>query len=171
MAQLGHEQVERRLPPYSLKLVCDGVNGPANIGSLFRLADALGVSELIFANSDPNFNSDRMKRTSRGTDKWIPYRLVDNLKGYLEDQILQGAVLMALEITENSKPLSELRIDDVEKPIVLIIGAENRGISAEVLEFVAPAIFHLPLYGKNSSLNVAQAAAIALYHITQRLDK
>ena len=168
MAQLSHEQVSRSKAPYSLKMVCDGVSGPANIGSLFRLADAFGVQEIVFGNSSPKFDSDRMKRTSRGADQWINYRSVEDLVGFLSAEQGSGSELIALEITQDSAPIRQLKIVDHNRPIVLIIGAENRGVSPEVLQLPGLSVFHLPLYGRNSSINVAQAAAVALYHITEQ---
>ena len=72
--------------------------------------------------------------------------------------------IIALEIASNSKPLKEVVIPENQK-IALLIGSEIDGISDELLK-ISNQIVHINMFGKNSSMNVVQAASIALYEIT-----
>ncbi|WP_375252443.1 TrmH family RNA methyltransferase, partial [Dokdonia donghaensis] len=72
---------------------------------------------------------------------------------------------IALEIDSTSIPIAEVHIANMSK-ISLVIGAESTGVTPEALEQCA-VIAHIPMHGINSSMNVAQAAGIALYELTR----
>ena len=52
---------------------------------------------------------------------------------------------------------------------MLVVGSERNGIQHEILT-CADSVYHIPMYGQNSSMNVAQATSIALYEITKLLS-
>ena len=62
--------------------------------------------------------------------------------------------MICLEITENSKSISEIQLKNNQK-IVLVVGSERNGIQHEILT-CADSVYHIPMYGQNSSMNVAQ---------------
>lgn len=139
------------------------MSGPANQGSIFRLADAFGVTQIIFCNSSINTNSSRLRKTSRSTHGWVSFRESEHPEIELEQLHTLGFTSVALEITSESNPIRQYTVTP-HKDIVLIIGAENHGISESILELVH-SVVHIPLYGANSSINVAQACAIALHEL------
>lgn len=155
---------KRKLP---IVLIIDGVSMPANIGSLFRIADAFGVSKLLFCNSHIDFKSKRILRTARATINHIEYDLVDTIETEISKYIDEDYQLIALEITNNSISLNTLKLDSSKK-ILLIVGNENFGISEEILRLVHTTV-HIDMYGHNSSMNVAQATSIALYELSKQL--
>lgn len=146
---------------HDIVLVCDGVSGPANVGGLFRLCDALGVKHIYFGNAEIDFSSERLKRTSREAHKHIPYAVSEDMSADIQKLAASGYRLVALEITDTSLPLSQFQKDPSEK-IALIIGNEQHGISSEVLNVVTD-IVHIEMFGLNSSMNVVHATAIALH--------
>jgi len=76
--------------------------------------------------------------------------------------------VICVEITENSKSISEIQSENNQK-IVLVVGSERYGIQHEILT-CADSVYHIPMYGQNSSMNVAQATSIALYEITKLMS-
>ncbi|NER15926.1 TrmH family RNA methyltransferase [Spongiivirga citrea] len=140
---------------------------PANIGSLFRIADAFGVSKLLFGNATIDFNSKRILRTARATINHIEHACLDNIEDEISNLVTEDYQLIAIEITENSIPLSSFNID-LSKKIALIVGAENFGVSEAVLRLVHTTV-HIDMYGHNSSMNVTQATGIALYELSKQL--
>ena len=72
--------------------------------------------------------------------------------------------LWGIEITSTSQDLRELAKKDIPQPLIIVLGAESKGISVEVLACLDTCC-HIPMTGKNTSLNVATALAIALYEI------
>lgn len=153
--------VKREFP---IVLICDGVKGPANIGSIFRIAEGFGVKEIVFGNAEIEFGSGRLKKTARDTHRKVNYSQSLDLIDTIEHFRKEGYRIAALEITTNSEPLHDLQWSGTEK-LAMILGNEAHGISEDILE-LSDRIYHIELFGENSSLNVAQAAAVALYHLT-----
>lgn len=154
---------------FPVVLVLDGISSPANIGSLFRLADAFGVERLIFCGSKVDLQSNRLRRTARATVKNVLFEEYEDIKSVCSDLKEEGYKLLALEITSESIPLEELEFQNFEK-LALVFGNERAGINSEVLK-LADNLLHINMFGENSSMNVTHAAAIALFEITKRLQQ
>lgn len=108
-----------------------------------------------------------MTKTSRATEKTVSYEIHDKTINILKDLKLKSYKIICLEITDTSKPVYSFDFSK-EKPIALVVGNENFGISKEILEF-SDSVVHIEMYGQNSSMNVVQATNIALYEITKQL--
>lgn len=164
--QHTHYTSEFKPEKFPIVLVCDGITNSANIGSLFRISDAFGIEKLIFCGN--NFSlGRRFKKTSRSTEKYVNFNVEANIQSVLEELKRKDYTLIALEITDNSQPISKLDITD--KPIALIVGSEITGVSDIVLEIV-DGTFHITMFGTNSSMNVTQATSIALYKLTEQMQ-
>jgi tRNA G18 (ribose-2'-O)-methylase SpoU len=153
---------------FPLVLVLDGVSGPANIGSLFRLADAFNIEKLIFCGTSVDIQSNRLRRTARATVKNVIFEEQENSEAVCRDLKDSGYKIFALEITSDSKPLQDLNFSEVEK-LALVLGNERTGIQNNLLK-LADNFLHINMYGENSSMNVTHAAAIALFEITKSLQ-
>lgn len=166
--QLSHTQHTALPEKFPIIILADNLMGDANIGSLFRLADAFNIEKILFCGSPVNLESTRIKRTARAT--------VANVENqYWEDPLVALAAYtkmnykpVALEITEDSVSIDAFNCKKDEK-ILLIIGNERYGISAQLLEKVKDRV-HINMFGNNSSMNVSQATGIALYEITKTLS-
>lgn len=164
--QLSHEDNKFKKQVFPIVLVCDNVTNAPNIGSLFRLADAFGVEELIFCGEHIPIGR-RMTKTSRSTEKYIKYRVESDVLSVVELFKNLNYFVVSLEISDLSSELNQFNFKQ-DKPILLIVGDENFGISESVLK-TSHAILHINMYGQNSSMNVVQATGIALYEITNQL--
>ena len=141
--------------------------GDANIGSLFRLADAFNIEKIIFTGTPVNLNSNRLKRTARATVNTVANEFFDDPMEALNIYSQMGYEPIALEITVDSLPIHEMRFDNKEK-ILLVVGNERHGISGDLLRKIDLKV-HINMFGKNSSMNVSQAAGIAFYEISKTL--
>ena len=148
-------------------LILDELTSPANIGSLFRLADAFNVEKVILCGPRVDLNSNRLRRTARSTIGKVAFEEFKSTSLACEKYSANGFSLIALEITGDSTPLDSYRIKQYTK-IALIVGNERSGINEEVLKKTDVRV-HIQMFGKNSSMNVAQATGIALYEITRSL--
>ncbi|HET8752865.1 MAG TPA: TrmH family RNA methyltransferase [Salinimicrobium sp.] len=164
-SQLSHHSAKFKKGKFPVVLIADGVNGPANIGSLFRISDAFNIEKLILCGPETDLSSPRLIKTARGTLKNVPFEQQKNTFQVCEEYSKEGYILLALEITESSASLDSFSFDEYTK-IALIIGNENFGIDKEILKLVQNSI-HINMFGENSSMNVAQSAGIALYEITK----
>lgn len=164
--QLDHYSNKFKKQKFPITLVCDNVNTAANVGSLFRTADAFGLEKIIFCgNTIPK--GRKMTKTSRATEKTVNFEEIDEINQTIKYLKLQGYFCIALEITSESKSLGSFQFPK-QKPIALIIGAENLGVSEDALNQV-DAIIHIEMFGQNSSMNVVQATNITLYEMTKQL--
>ena len=153
---------------FPLILLLDDVSDPANVGAIFRLADALGVERLILCGHTVRPPNRRLGRTARSTDKVVAYECCDGLDAIVAGLQAQGYRMVALELTEQSIDLKALDFGDLEK-VCLILGGEQAGVRASLLEIVDYTV-HIPMQGLNSSMNVATACAIAVHEITRYLQ-
>lgn len=161
--QLNHKHHGPARRRHKLCLLAPNMSSPENIGSLFRIADALGLEKIFLSGSSPCPPNPKIKKTSRSSEKYVPFEyhqkslpLVKNLKE-------QGYVIISLEITSSSFDIRELYIKKDQKTC-LILGSENTGISQELLD-ASDYTVHIPMLGQNSSMNVANACAIACWEI------
>ncbi len=160
--QLSHYNTPRLTVGNTLVLLCDRVNSPANAGSLFRLADALGITHLYFINTCPDLNSNRLKRTARGCEKSVAFSTIDDATTLLKALKQEHYTLVGLELTTQSTALHTFK--QTAEKIALVVGNEKEGISPSILAKL-DCTLHIPMSGQNSSMNVSQATAIAVYQL------
>ena len=166
--QLNHYTSKFEKQQFPIVLISDNVSHAANLGSLFRTADAFGIEHLILGGPVVELGR-KFTKTSRATEQSVSFEQVETLSEKLQDLKAQNYMLVALEITDNSIPISELELPKNPK-IAFVIGDENHGVSASILE-KCDAVVHIEMYGQNSSMNVVQATSIALYEFTKKLSK
>ena len=163
--QLNHYNTNFSQQIFPIVLVCDNVTNAPNIGSLFRISDAFGIEKLILCGAHIPLGR-KMTKTSRATEKTVDYEIQDSASNVILNLKSQGYQIVSLEITTDSKPIHSFKFSS-EKPIVLVVGDENFGISEHILK-QSDVIIHINMFGKNSSMNVVQATNIALYEITKQ---
>ena len=76
--QLSHTESNQAQRKFPLTLVADGLQSPANVGSLFRVCEAFGIEKIYFCNSLINFDSPRLKKTARNTQDNVPFSIEAN---------------------------------------------------------------------------------------------
>jgi tRNA G18 (ribose-2'-O)-methylase SpoU len=165
--QLTHDTTKFNKKTFPITIICDNVNNAPNIGALFRVCDAFGVEKIIFTGETLDIPSRKMQKTSRSTEKYVAYEKIKDIHQYL-DIIKKTHQIIAIEITENSKPIHQYQFNK-QKPIAFIIGDENFGIEENILNKTHE-IIHINMFGNNSSMNVVQAINIVLYESTKQLQ-
>lgn len=166
--QKTHDTTEFEEKKFPLILVLDGVSSPANLGSLFRLADAFYIEKIIFCGTGADLSSNRLKRTARSTVQNVIFEEHENPEAVCLQLKESGYSLLALEIASGSSAVEDLNYSGFRK-IALVLGNENSGIQDAILK-LADRLIHINMFGKNSSMNVTHAAAIALFEITKSLQ-
>ncbi|MFO8148536.1 MAG: TrmH family RNA methyltransferase [Bacteroidota bacterium] len=167
--QLSHHAHSKLPSKFPVILLTDNLMGDANIGSIFRLADAFNIEKIVFCGTPFNPENNRLKKTARSTLKNVVFEFQENSKEAIENLKQLNYSVFALEITSDSQILDSINFKK-ETKIVLIIGNERNGIDDYLLE-IADKKIHIEMFGKNSSMNVAQATGIALYEITKTLPR
>jgi tRNA G18 (ribose-2'-O)-methylase SpoU len=169
--QLTHEEHRLSTKKFPLSIIANDISDPLNVGSLFRLSDALGVEKLYLCGDTPAPPNAKIKKTSRSTEKYVAYETHASAEKLVCRLKESGSIIIALEITSSSMPIGSAQFQQKirdKRPVCLIIGSENSGVS-ETLLSQADMTTHIPMYGNNSSMNVISAASIACYEISRNL--
>ncbi len=147
--------------------MCDNITNAPNIGSLFRIADAFGIEDIIFCGDNVSLGK-RMTKTSRSTENFVSHKIDAQIDDVINNLKKNNLYLIALEVTETSTELSSFKLNTT-RPVVIILGDENFGVSESILKQM-DAVVHINMYGNNSSMNVVQATSIILYELTKQLN-
>ncbi len=152
---------------FPIAVLSDHLQSPDNVGTLFRTAESFGVEKIVLGAESPSPKIKTIRRISRSATEMVPYELCDNLTEAILKFKQSGYRLVALELTPKAKPIQHFVCNPSQK-VLLVIGTERRGISDELLQCCDEEVY-IPMYGQNHSMNVINALAIALYHVTNQM--
>lgn len=142
-------------------MVCDNIRSLENIGSIFRTADALGVSKIYLCGISGKPPHHKISKTALGAEETIPFEYCRQA-GRLIDKLKERKInIIALE--QSKKAIVYTKFSP-RFPLALIVGNEVKGISKKILKKCDKIIF-LPMSGQKESLNVSVAFGIAGYEI------
>jgi TrmH RNA methyltransferase len=147
-----------KLPRYRLILVLDGIGNPHNLGAIARSAAFFEVQALLLGEGPGNaMPSDAAYRTAEGGLEWLDLYRTRDLPRAL--RLLDAHyTTVAATLTEAAAPLGEVPRD---RSIVLVVGNEEDGVSAPVIQACRRQV-RIAGSGRVQSLNVAQATAVLL---------
>jgi tRNA (guanosine-2'-O-)-methyltransferase len=150
--------------PVDLAVICQSVAYPVNVGSIFRLADALKVSDLVLAGITPTPPNPTISKVGRDKEIRVPWRYVEQPEEALRQLRAQGYWIVALEITEDCRPYY---VVDYPPRVALVLGNEDHGVTQSCLALSDTSVY-VPMYGKGKSLNVHVSLAVVGYHLMHR---
>ena len=165
--QLDHHAHRPAAGKHALCLLAHDVQRPANVGSLFRLADALGIESIFLTGQSCTPAHPKARKAARTTEQRVPFAQCDDPLPVVAALKRDGYRIVSLEISSASIGIHRLPVAPGDR-ICLILGNESAGVCQSLLD-ASDATVHIPMRGENSSMNVASACAIAAYVITQRL--
>lgn len=154
----------KRNPIY---FVLDNVLDTYNIGSIFRLADAVAAEKIYICGQSEYPPSSRIHKAAVGTEEWVKWEKKDNVLEVIQVLKAKGIQIVAIEQDKRSIPLTLLSTH-LQTPIALVVGHETDGVSREALD-MADLIVELPMFGINNSLNVWGSLAIVSYKVIEYL--
>lgn len=154
---------------YPLRFMLLDIELPENVGSLFRLADALGVEHLHLCGSTLAPPNAKLRKVARNTDRHVAFSYGQNAIELVQTLKSEGWLVVSLEYCTNSTELGLFTVPENAK-VCVVLGAEKYGINEAVLR-ESDAVVHIPMLGENSSMNVANAAAICAYELSRQLKE
>ena len=149
-----------------LAFLLQSIEDPLNVGSMFRIADACGASELIFTGPTPTPPHEEIERTARGHERRVAWRRIGRIDEATATLKAEGYHLVALETAQGAKCYLEY---DYPEKVCLILGNETKGVYPQTLSFCDGAVY-IPMYGKGPSMNVHVAGALVAYRALMGWD-
>ncbi len=144
-------------------LVLDGITDVRNFGAMARTAECCGVNAIVIpSRGSVSVGADAVK-TSAGALLHIPVCREESLKDAVA--YLQASGCQVACSTEKSS--INYTTADFTTPIALVMGAEDTGISPEILR-IADTRVAIPMFGHIGSLNVGVAAGVMMYEVVRQ---
>ena len=139
----------------------DGVTDPHNFGAIIRSAEAFDCKGIIVPQRRSAGLTGTVAKVAAGALEHIPVTRVVNLNRAIDELKKRGFIIIGLS-GEGQVPISEFK---GKAPFLVIVGAENKGISL-LVQKKCDYLIKIPLKGKTSSLNASVAAAISLCYLS-----
>lgn len=137
-----------------------------NVGAAFRAAAALGADAVLVSPrcGDPLYR--RSVRVSMGTVFQVPWTRMGEWDEAGSELRAAGFTVAAMALTETAMSLDDFSASRPDK-VALVMGTEGAGLT-EAAVTAADAVVMIPMAGGVDSLNVASAAAVALWELSPR---
>ena len=145
-----------------LLLALDGITDPHNLGAIIRSAEALGVHGLVLPQRRSAGLTGSVAKVAAGALEHLPVARVINLNRSLVQLKDEGYTVIGLA-EEGESTLQEV---DLNGPLVVVIGSEDKGISL-LTRKNCDQLVRIPLRGITTSLNASIATSVVLYEIAK----
>lgn len=156
-----HQPQLNEIEQSGVVVMLDQVTDPHNVGAILRTCAAFNVRALVTTARHSPEASGVLFKAASGAYEHVPYVKVTNLARAMEELRDAGFRLVGLDSE------ADTTLDQVDKspPLVLVLGAEGKGLR-ELTRKNCDAVAKLDFSGAIRSLNVSNAAAVALYALT-----
>lgn len=150
--------MDRRIP--DITVVLEAVRRRHNVSAILRSSEAFGLHEahLVTNTFRPSVGS------AKGAERWLELQLHDSPATCFEHLRARGYRIYVADFAEDALSPEEVPVDG---PVAVLFGTELTGVSAEA-RALADGVVTIPMTGVTQSLNVAAAASVTLYTLTQR---
>jgi 23S rRNA (guanosine2251-2'-O)-methyltransferase len=152
------------ISPDGIALVLDQITDPHNVGAILRTAAGFSVSAIVTTARHSPEATGVLAKSASGALEYVPIVLVQNLARAMIELRERGYLLIGLDSTGDAD-LGEIGL---RSPLALVLGAEGKGLR-QLTRATCDHVARLDLPGRIKSLNVSNAAALALYVASKRL--
>lgn len=148
-------------------LILHDIRSNHNVGSIFRTADCVGISEVILTGYTPTpidkFNRPikEIAKTALGAEKSVPWRHEKDIKKVLKKLKEEKFSIIAIEQSKNSVDYKKVK---VKGNTAIVLWNEVDGAPKNILK-MCDVVAEIPMKGEKESLNVSVAGAVVLFRI------
>lgn len=148
-------------------IILDNVLDTYNIGSIFRLADAVAAKKIYLCGETLTPPNHRIKKASVNTWQWVEWEYCETAVEAIRilKQVQNDIRIVAVEQDKRSISYTKMKPD---LPVAIVVGNETYGVSKEALK-ITDQIVEIPMFGVNKSLNVMVSLGIVLFKIMETL--
>jgi len=144
-------------------VVLDGVTDVRNFGAVARTCECAGVSAIVIPDRESvSVNADAVK-TSAGALNYLPVCREHNLVNAVKFLRNSGFKIMGTS-DKSQQPYTHA---DYTGPVAIVLGAEDKGISPEIMKLCDTQVL-IPEFGHINSLNVSVAGGIMIYEVVRQ---
>jgi 23S rRNA (guanosine2251-2'-O)-methyltransferase len=163
------EEHKKLLKKNAVYIIVDNVLDTYNIGSIFRLADAVAVQKVYLCAGAETPPNSRIKKASINTTEWVDWEYFPTAIEAIKDlrAKVKDIQIVSVELNDKSVPYDQI---DYQFPIAIIVGHETDGVSQEAMD-ASDYIAEMPMWGVNISLNVMVSLGIMLYKVMERATR
>jgi 23S rRNA (guanosine2251-2'-O)-methyltransferase len=154
------------LPADGVVLVLDQITDPHNVGAILRSAAAFGAAAIVTTARHSPEATGVLAKSASGALEHVAIATVQNLARGMEELRGRGFQLIGLD-SEGERDLAAITL---RAPLALVLGAEGKGLRQLTRE-TCDEVARIELPGTIASLNVSNAAAVALYVATRQLPR
>lgn len=154
---------KRLIKKNDIYIILDNVLDTYNIGSVFRLADAVAAKKLYLCRGTETPPNHRIKKASINTTEWVDWQYFDETTEAIKELRIKIKDIQIIAVEQSLVSVSYNNFE-YKTPTAIVVGHETDGVSPEVLKLV-DAVVELPMFGVNISLNVMVSLAIVLYNL------
>lgn len=140
-------------------LALENLQDPGNLGTVFRTAEALGISGIVLTDDCCDIYSPKVVRSTMGAIFRLPFFTVNSVNNFLQEN--PKITSYAAVVNGNSKKAGEIAF---EAPCLCVIGNEGNGLKSETVNTCDFAVT-IPMTGRAESLNASVAASILMWEM------
>lgn len=170
---LRHSEVDpeiaKSLPKNPVTIICDDVLDTYNVGSIFRLADAIAAEKVVLCGQTLTPPNSRIKKASVNTWQWVNWEYAETTTSAIKKLREEQPRIQIVAVEQDSRSIP-FHTAQYQFPLAIIVGNETKGIAPDVLG-MADLIVEMPMFGINVSLNVMVSCGIILYEIMKQHDR
>ena len=146
-------------------LLLEDIQDPGNLGTIFRTAEAAGVSHIFLSRNCTDLFSPKVLRSTMGSLFRVPFS-IGNLLSTVEELRKKGVTFYAMHLAGREYFFES----DFSSSSAFMLGNEGNGLSDE-LSRLADEKIRIPMMGSIESLNVATAGSIVMYEVYRQRAK
>ena len=146
----------------SIIVALDQIEDPHNLGAILRTCGFYNVGAVVVPRDHTSRLSAVVSKASAGVAEWFPVISVPNLARFLSEQKSKGFWVVGME--ENA--INSLTYLKKDRPLIIVFGNEGRGIR-HLVKNHCDHLYRIPGNSEISSLNVSNAAAVVLSHLSK----